>query len=80
MIAAHDAGDTASARQAHDESTPVIEALMGTGLGAVTAKAAMQALGVIPNRVMRLPHVALDDGEYAELRSALTAAGVRVKA
>lgn len=76
MIAAHDAGDTAAAEAAHDEAMPVIEAMMGGGLGAVTAKATMQALGVIESRRMRLPHLAADAGEYDYLRAALKAAGV----
>lgn len=79
MIAAYDAGDDAAAQAAQDEAAPAIEALMGTGLGAVTAKAAMQALGVIPSRAMRLPHVQLDDDEYTALCDALRAAGVGVK-
>ena len=79
MISAHNAGDDAAAAAAHEEAMPVIEALMGTGLGAVTAKAAMQALGVIPTRAMRLPHVPLDDDEYAALCDALRASGARVK-
>ncbi len=78
MIAAHDAGDDAAARAAQDEASPAIEAIMGTGLGAVTAKAAMQALGVIPTRAMRLPHVPLDEDEYSALCDALRAAGVRL--
>ncbi len=77
MVAAYDAGDIEGARQAQKEADPAISALMGTGLGAVTAKAAMQILGVIPSRAMRLPHVPLDDEENEALRAALAAAGVK---
>ena len=76
MVAAHDAGDDAAAKAISVGLEPVVDALMGTGLGAVTAKAAMQLLGVIPSRAMRLPHVPLDETEYAALRAALAAAGI----
>lgn len=77
MIAAHDAGDEAGARAAQTAAGSAIVAIMGTGLGAVVAKAAMQILGVIPSRAMRLPLLPLDDDEYAALRAALKAAGVK---
>jgi 4-hydroxy-tetrahydrodipicolinate synthase len=76
MIAAHDAGDDAGASVIADELKPVVDALMRTGLGAVTAKAAAQMLGIIPSRAMRLPHVPLDDEEYETLRAELDAAGM----
>ncbi len=77
MVKAFDDGDVAAAEAISAELEPVVAAIMGTGLGAVTAKAAMQALGIIPSRAMRLPHVPLDDTEYAALRAALAAAGVK---
>jgi 4-hydroxy-tetrahydrodipicolinate synthase len=77
MISAFDAGDLGAADAIEKELEPVVEAIMGTGLGAVTAKAAMQAAGVIPTRAMRLPLLALDDTEYDALVAALTAAGVK---
>ncbi|WP_371328277.1 4-hydroxy-tetrahydrodipicolinate synthase [Demequina sp. NBRC 110056] len=75
MIAAHDAGDTASAEALHDGMLPVHDAIFN-GPGAANAKAAMQLLGVIPGRHMRLPLLPLDDDEYASLASALSAAEV----
>ena len=78
MIAAHDAGDDAAAQAELDSQMPVIDALMGGGLGAVTAKAAMHALGVIDSRHMRLPHVAFDDAELGDLVARLRAAGVPI--
>ncbi|MBN2176160.1 MAG: 4-hydroxy-tetrahydrodipicolinate synthase [Demequinaceae bacterium] len=77
MIAAFDAGDVDAARKAQEEADPAIDALMGTGLGAVTAKAAMEMLGVIPSRALRLPHVPLDEEEYEALCAALAVAGVK---
>ncbi len=76
MIEAFDAGKSAEAEAIAAEVEPVVKAIMGTGLGAVTAKAAMQALGVIPSRAMRLPLLPLDDTEYAALCEDLKAAGV----
>jgi len=76
MIAAHDAGDTAGADAAMASAMPVIDAIMGAGPGAVMAKAACQAIGVLDGRHMRLPHLAASPHEYADLVSALRAAGV----
>ncbi|WP_084076773.1 4-hydroxy-tetrahydrodipicolinate synthase [Demequina sp. NBRC 110057] len=77
MIAAHDAGDTATADRLHEELLPVHDAIF-SGPGAANAKAAMQLLGVIPGRHMRLPLLPLDDEEYTSLASALRAAGVPI--
>lgn len=76
MVAAHDAGDDAAAQAIADGVAPLVEAVMGRGLGAPYAKAAMQALGVIPERAMRLPHLPLNPREYDELREALEKAGL----
>ncbi len=76
MFAAADAGDFAAAEAADRESEPVVQALMGAGLGAVYAKAALQAMGVIESRFVRLPQVPLDDDEFARLRSALVSSGI----
>ncbi|WP_084129937.1 4-hydroxy-tetrahydrodipicolinate synthase [Demequina sp. NBRC 110055] len=77
MIAAHDAGDTAGADRLHEDLLPVHDAIF-TGPGAANAKAAMELLGVIPGRHMRLPLLPLDDDEYASLASALRAGGVTI--
>lgn len=79
MIAAHDAGDDAAAQAELDSQQAAIEAIMGGGLGAVTAKAAMEALGVIASRHMRLPHVTFDDAEYTSFVALLRQAGVPVE-
>lgn len=77
MIAAHDSGDTAAADSLHEELLPVHDAIFN-GPGASNAKAAMELLGVIPGRHMRLPLLPLDDDELAALASALRAAGVSI--
>jgi 4-hydroxy-tetrahydrodipicolinate synthase len=76
MFIASDAGDVAAAEAADDECEPVVQALMGAGLGVVYAKAALQAMGIIDSRFVRLPQVPLDDDEYARLRSALVGSGI----
>lgn len=78
MIAAHSAGDLDAAQAEFDSQRSVIDAIMGRDPGAVTAKAAMQALGVTSSRHMRLPHVAFDDIEYDAFVARLRAAGVPV--
>ena len=44
--------------------------MMTAAQGAMTAKAAMQLLGVLDNRDVRLPLVPADDALVAELRDA----------
>ncbi len=80
MIAAHDAGDSAAADALNAECAPINAAIMGAGLGAVMAKAAVQALGLIGSRAMRLPHLSATEAEYAALTQALRAAGYDVAA
>ncbi len=76
MVAAHDDGDSAEADRINAEMMPVIEAVMGAGLGAVMAKAVMEALGVLDNRHLRLPQLAASPHEYEDLKVALSAAGL----
>jgi 4-hydroxy-tetrahydrodipicolinate synthase len=44
--------------------------------GATTVKGALQLLGVLQNRTVRSPLLALDDGEYEALRTGLLASGL----
>jgi 4-hydroxy-tetrahydrodipicolinate synthase len=74
-VSAWDAGDTAGALAAFRSTLPAIAALNGAGFQAVMAKAAAQALGVIPERAVRLPLVAASDDEAAAVRAGLAAAG-----
>ncbi len=78
MVHAYLEGDVATAEAEFAAHLPIIDAVMGGGLGAVTAKAAMYALGVIDSQHMRLPHVVLETHEYADFTAALRAAGVAV--
>lgn len=77
MIESFLAGDHAKALRIHTGLIPAYEAIMGVAnYGATTAKAALELTGVLDNRVVRPPLMALDDGEVAELRAGLTAAGL----
>jgi 4-hydroxy-tetrahydrodipicolinate synthase len=76
MVRAVDEGDLASALSTYTELVPVVEAIMTTAQGAMTAKAAMQLLGVLPNRNVRLPLVPCDDTLVEHLRNVLTISGL----
>ncbi|QAY70586.1 4-hydroxy-tetrahydrodipicolinate synthase [Xylanimonas protaetiae] len=79
-IAAWDAGDTAGALAAFRTTLPAIAALNGAGFQAVMAKAAVEALGVVSGRTVRLPLVEASDDEAAAVRAGLVAAGVLASA
>jgi len=71
------AGDHAAALTLFTRMLPAIDAVMGVpNYGATTAKAALQLLGVLDNRNVRGPLVALDDDEVAALRAGLAASGL----
>lgn len=77
MTDAYLTGDHVTALASFRRQLPVIDAIMSVdNYGATTAKAALQLLGVLDNRNVRSPLVALDEDEYAALRAALTAAGL----
>ncbi len=77
MIEAFLAGDHAEALRIHTGLIPAYEAIMGVAnYGATTAKAALELAGVLPNRHVRPPLLALDDAEVADLRAGLEAAGL----
>lgn len=77
MIEAFLAGDHAGALDLYTRLLPATDAVMGAAnYGATTAKAALQLLGVIPNRFVRGPLVPLDDDEVAALRAGLVASGL----
>ena len=58
MVDAVDRGDLAAALSIYRRLVPLVEVIMTRAPGAMMAKAAMQLLGVIPTRTMRLPLVA----------------------
>lgn len=77
MLDAFQSGDHVGAVRIFARMLPAIDAVMGVdNYGATTAKAALQLLGVLENRNVRGPLVALDDDEVAALRVGLTAAGL----
>ena len=76
MVAAVDRGDLVEALAVYRRLQPVVEAIMTTAQGAMTAKAALEILGVLPNRNVRLPLVPASDALVAQLRETLGAAGL----
>ncbi len=77
MIDAWVRGDHAEALRLHTSLLPAFDAMMGVpNYGATTAKAALELLGVLDNRRVRGPLVALEDDEVAALRAGLASAGL----
>jgi 4-hydroxy-tetrahydrodipicolinate synthase len=71
------AGDHARALETFTRLLPATNAVMGVAnYGATTSKAALQLLGVLDNRTVRGPLVALDDAEVEALRAGLAASGL----
>lgn len=69
--------DPARAREIYVAMLPAIEAIMGVpNYGATTAKATLELFGVLDNRHVRSPLVALDDDEVAALRAGLAASSL----
>jgi 4-hydroxy-tetrahydrodipicolinate synthase len=70
-------GDPMAALDIFTGMLPAIDAIMGVpNYGATAAKAALELIGVLDNRRVRSPLVALDDTELSDLRAGLEAAGV----
>lgn len=77
MIDSYLAGDHAAALATFEQMLPAIDAIMNVpNYGATTAKATLELLGVLDNRVVRSPLLALDDSEVAALREGLVAAAL----
>jgi 4-hydroxy-tetrahydrodipicolinate synthase len=77
MMEAFFSGDLATAQGINARLQPALRAMMGVpNYGATTAKAALQLQGVLQNRAVRSPLLALDDAEYEALRAGLTASGL----
>lgn len=78
MVRAMDAGEVRAARDIHSRLLPLVRAIMDpSSQGAIRAKAAMQALGVIAERAVRGPLLPASDDEVRLVREALTAYGAR---
>ncbi len=73
VVRRFDAGDHAGALDVFCTTLPVIEAMNGAGAQAVMVKAALELLGVLDNRALRLPNVAATDADVAHVRDALAA-------
>ena len=76
MVRAVEDGDLAEALAVYRRLVPVVDAIMNRAPGAMMAKAAMQLLGVLDNRNMRLPLVPAGDDLVAHLRAELVSAGL----
>ncbi len=76
MVRAVEAGDLAEALAIYRRLVPLVDVIMTRAPGAMMAKAAMQLLGVLDNRNMRLPLVPAGDDLVAVLRTELAAAGL----
>lgn len=72
MVRAVERGDLGQALEIHRRLIPVVRAIMDkSSQGAIRAKAAMQVLGVIPERTVRQPLLPASDDEVALLRETL---------
>jgi 4-hydroxy-tetrahydrodipicolinate synthase len=70
------AGDLTRAFSVYSSLVPLVDVVMGRAQGAMTAKAALQLLGVLDNRNVRLPLVPASEPLVAELRDVMTATGL----
>jgi 4-hydroxy-tetrahydrodipicolinate synthase len=69
-------GDLGRAFALFSSLVPLVDVVMGRAQGAMTAKAALQLLGVLDNRNVRLPLVPASDDLVAELRDVMTRTGL----
>jgi len=76
MVAAVDRGDLNAALKIFNDLIPVVDAIMGHAPGVMTAKAALQLMGVLPNRTVRLPLVEADNDIVGLVHEALASAGL----
>jgi 4-hydroxy-tetrahydrodipicolinate synthase len=77
MVAAVERGDLATGLRLHRQLLPAVEAMMSrTSQGAITAKATVQAAGLIAARTMRPPLFEATDAEVAALQEAFAASGL----
>lgn len=71
LIEAINEGDAARASDIQRQLTPLIDAIMGGGQGAVMAKAALHMMGIIESDTLRLPLVPAEPEGLERLRGAL---------
>lgn len=79
MVEAFLGGDVARAREINDSVVPVTVGIMTRTQGAIMAKAALELLGVLGNRVVRPPLAAATEDQVAVLRADLEAGGVALE-
>lgn len=75
LVQAVDAGDLPAARAEFARQMPIVDAIMGSGQGAVMAKEALHLLGVLPQANLRLPLVGANPEELAQLEAVLRKEG-----
>ncbi|MDR2379240.1 MAG: 4-hydroxy-tetrahydrodipicolinate synthase, partial [Bifidobacteriaceae bacterium] len=76
VIDAVDRADLPAARQAMARMLPVINAVLGSGQGAVMIKAALEIAEILPRRTVRLPLAEATESEAGHVRRALAASGL----
>ena len=76
MVAAVEASDLPRALEIHNDLLPAVKAMMTFTQGAITAKAALQLLGVLEHRTMRAPLPEATEEEVAIIRDGLVASGL----
>lgn len=76
MVKAVDAGDLVTARSINLRLVPLVRALMTTSQGAITAKVALELLGVLEHSTVRLPLPPSPESDRDIVRSGLIAAGL----
>ena len=76
LAKAFDEGNMHRAQQVAQQLTPLVDALNGTGLQAVMAKAALHVRGVLESTTMRLPNVGPTSPEFARAEAGMKAAGL----
>ncbi|GAA2523017.1 dihydrodipicolinate synthase [Rarobacter incanus] len=69
-------GDHTAAIAEFHAVTPLIEAIMGGGIGAVMAKEALHIMGLLPSAALRLPQVGAEPQQRKELETTLRAFGL----
>ncbi len=76
MVAAVDAGDLDAALTIYNDLLPVVDAIMNHAPGVMTAKAALELMGVLDNRTVRLPLVEADEQLVGSVHEALANASL----
>ena len=76
MVRAVDAGDLAEARRINESVLPAVRGIMTRTQGAIMAKAALQLVGVLPNRTTRPPLCDATEEQMDLLRTDLAEAGL----